>query len=379
MRPGIVILGSAQYSDRSWVNCQQIAARLAERHPVLFLDSIGLRALQPGGADMRRVIRRAIDFFSGVRHMREGVWVASPPVRGGSGLRLFVDFALRRSGIRPATIIAYLPTWAPIVERHPDAARIYHCVDAYAENPGVDSAFVDSLERRLLAGVDAVWAVSPPLYDRLAALHSAVRLAPNVADTDAFEAAAGAPAPADIDAIPRPRILYLGNLASYKIDIGLIGRLARRRPDWHWVIVGAVGRGDPSTEIEDLRALANIHLLGERTRVEAPTYAAASDLCILPLRRNRSTESSHPLKIFEYLASGRPVVATPIPALADLMAAGHVCAAEDDASWIDSISKSLCEGAQGAATRRAEARRHGWRTRIEEIERWIEQARATGR
>lgn len=371
----ILILASAQYSDRSWVNCQQIASRLARRHQVLFIDSIGLRSVRPAGADLRRVARRALDAFRGTRKSEEGVWLASPIARGGLGLRLSVQASLRRAGFRPDVVIAYLPTWAPIVEGFPDAVRIYHCVDAYAENPGVDRERIDRLEQRLLRGVDEVWAVSVPIRDRLAPLHRVVRLVPNVADTEAFAAGASTPTPADMELIPPPRILYLGNLASYKTDIDLIARLARRRSDRSWVLVGPIGRGDPSTEIAALASLPNVHLLGERSRKEAPAYVTAADLCVLPLRRNRSTESSHPLKVYEYLASGRPVVATPIPALGDLIAAGLVRGATDEPSWTEAIETAILEGGQGAEARRAEARKHGWTARIAEIEDWLDQAR----
>ncbi len=379
MKRAILILGSAQYSDRSWVNCQQVASRLAARHDVLFVDSIGLRPLRPTGVDLRRIARRLKDALGGTRRSPEGVWIASPIVRSGPGLRSAVRSALRRSGIRPDCVIAYLPAWASIVEDFPDALRIYHCVDAFAENPGVDREAIMRMERRLLRCVDAVWAVSPPLRDRLTALHPAVRLVPNVADTEAFEAAAGTPTPVDMEAVPRPRILYLGNLASYKIDGGLIERLALREPGWTWVLVGPVGRGDPSTSIAGLARLPNVRLLGEKSRDEAPAYVAAADVCALPLRRGRSTESSHPLKVYEYLASGRPVVATPIPAIAGLIDGNLVRGAHGDEEWREAIAASLGEGGAGAHVRQAEARRHGWPARIAEIEAWLEEARAAGR
>ena len=67
-------------------------------------------------------------------------------------------------------------------------------------------------------------------------------------------------------------MLYLGNLASYKVDLTLLERLARMRPDWSWVLVGPVGRGDPKTSLESLLALPQVHCLGEVSRDEAPSY-----------------------------------------------------------------------------------------------------------
>lgn len=367
---GLLVLGSAQYSDRSWVNCQQIASRLAARRDVLFVDSIGLRAPRTRGSDLRRIARRLGDAARGVRRAPDGVWVASPVFRSGPMLAWSVRACLRTARIDPAAVIVYLPTWAPIVESFPRARRIYHCVDAYAENPGVDRERIDALERRLLRSVDVVLAVSEPLRARLAAIHPDVRLAPNVADVERF--AAGGPAPAEMETIPRPRLLYLGNVAGYKIDLPLLAEIARARPAWSIVLVGPVGRGDPATDLAPLAELPNVRLLGERDREVAPAYVSAADVCLLPLRVHASTANSSPLKTWEYLASGKPIVATPIPAVADVTEQGWVIAARGTAEWIAGIETALAESASGADARRAAAMEHGWPARIREIETLID-------
>jgi glycosyltransferase involved in cell wall biosynthesis len=365
-RRGVLVLGSAQYSDRSWVNCQEVASRLAGGHDVLFVDSVGLRSPRPHGADLSRIARRLRDWVRGVRRAPDGVRVLSPIARSGSLLGASIRWGLRTAGIEPAAVIAYLPTWAPIVEAFPRARRIYHCVDAYAENPGVDRARIESLELRLVQAVDTVLAVSEPLARRLSAIHPDVRHTPNVADVERF--AAGGPEPADMSAIPRPRLLYLGNIAAYKIDLSLLEAIARARPAWSLVLVGPIGRGDPSTDPGTLRQLPNVHLLGERDRGAAPGYVAAADVCLLPLRGGASTSASSPLKTWEYLASGKPVVAAPIPALREWIDSGLIRGGVALAEWITAVEASLAEGDAVSASRRTEASRHGWAARIREIE-----------
>lgn len=365
-RRGVLILGSAQYSDRSWVNCQEVASRLAVRHDVLFVDSVGLRSPRAHGADLGRTARRLRDAMRGVRRAPDGVWVVSPLARSGRLLREGIRRGLRAAAIEPAAVIVYLPTWASIVETYPGARRIYHCVDAYAENPGVDRERIESLERRLLRSVDTVLAVSEPLVRRLSGMHPDVRLAPNVADVERF--AVGGPEPADMSAIPRPRLLYLGNIAAYKIDLDLLAQIARERPAWSLVLVGPVGRGDPSTDPGALGELANVYILGERDRRSAPAYVAAADVCLLPLRAGASTAASSPLKTWEYLAAGKPVVAAPIPALRAAIDAGLIRAGGDLGVWLSAIEACIEQGDAGATLRRAEAVRHGWAARIREIE-----------
>jgi len=247
--------------------------------------------------------------------------------------------------------------------------RIYHCVERYAESPGVSREHILTLEQRLLRTSDLVWAVSPPLHDSLSAHHPRVRLMPNVAEVERFADAASEPPAKELLGIPQPRLLYLGNLAEYKVDLTLLTKLAKARPSWAWIFVGPVGRGDPRTDLRELAALENVHLLGERTRAETPAYVAGADLCLLPLRRGESTFSSSPIKTYEYLAAGKQVVAGPIPALEDLAAAGLVRCAGSAEEWLTACEAALLADGVDSQRRRTEAMRHGWGARMEEIER----------
>ncbi|MEZ4653413.1 MAG: glycosyltransferase [Candidatus Eisenbacteria bacterium] len=287
-------------------------------------------------------------------------------------LKRSIEGSLRELGRRPRAVIAYLPSWAPVVEGFRGAVRAYHCVDDYAANPGVDARRIARAEDRLVAAVDVVFAVSPPLRDRLATRHQRALLLTNVAEVDRFAeasmTAAGA-GPPETRAIPRPHLLYLGNLAGYKVDLDRLARLAATRSDWSWILIGPVGRGDPDTDLSHLLALSNVHWLGEMPPARTPAFVATADVCLLPLAHGPSTESSAPIKIFEYLAAGRPVVSSQIPAVAALAAKSLLRTASDDAEWIAAIEASFRDGDEQAAARRREAMQHGWPQRIEEIER----------
>ena len=382
--PDVLVLASAQYSDRSWVNCQYVATGLAERHAVLFIDSIGLRAPRAQRSDLQRIWRRIRDAWRGATRVHANLAVSSPTL--GARVPLLLERSIHASlsdlGMSPGAVITYLPTWERVAARFENALRIYHCVDEYAANPGVDSERILQLEKRLLANTDVVWAVSEPLAERLSALHRNVHLLPNVADVERFAAAREAYLGSSEtlsqsarlpEALAKPIVLYLGNLARYKVDLPLLARLAAARPDWSWVLIGPIGRGDPSTDLADLRALTQVHYLGEMGRDEAPAYVAAADVCLLPLRQSRSTEASAPLKLFEYLAAGRPVVSTPIPAVQDLARRGVVRTARTDAEWIAAIESALRDGPPEERARREEATAHGWSARIEEIESFLQQ------
>jgi len=121
--------------------------------------------------------------------------------------------------------------------------------------------------------------------------------------------------PAELAALPAPRIGFVGAISAYKLDLTLLETLARRHPHWSFVLIGPVGEGDPSTDVAALAALGNVHLLGTRPYNALPAYLKGLDLGLLPLRLTPYTQAMFPMKFFEYLAAGLPVVATAIDAL----------------------------------------------------------------
>jgi len=96
------------------------------------------------------------------------------------------------------------------------------------------------------------------------------------------------------------------------VDFGLISEVAQARPDWHWVILGDEREGQNSVALARLRALRNVHFLGYKSYDALPDYLRGLDVGTLPTLINDYTRSMFPMKYFDYLAAGVPVVATPL-------------------------------------------------------------------
>jgi len=120
-------------------------------------------------------------------------------------------------------------------------------------------------------------------------------------------ARAPCPDPLDQRAIPRPRLGYCGVLDE-RLDLALLAALAARRPEWQLVLLGPVAKIRPQA----LPRAANIHYLGPKRYEELPGYLAGWDVALLPFAINSATRFISPTKTPEYLAAGRPVVATPV-------------------------------------------------------------------
>lgn len=108
---------------------------------------------------------------------------------------------------------------------------------------------------------------------------------------------------------------YVGAIND-KVDMVLLVQLARSCTEASLLLVGPVGVTDPlqRSALEELCALSNVHLLGAKPVEDVPRYVAACDVCLLPYRLNVWTRSIDSLKLYEYLACGKPVVSTDVPA-----------------------------------------------------------------
>lgn len=383
----VALIASAPWRADGRLNCHHIAERLARSgRRVLYVESTGLRTPNLRHThDLARIIRRAKSLIAGLfrrklTQVRENLFVLSPaalPMQGkpfvakinGNWLRKTCRKAASSLGFNRPILWIFLPTGISLVGYMDESAVIYHCVDYYARNPGVNSELIESLERQIAGAADICFATSRPLADRLAQMGAKVEYLPNVAETERFMDAPEK-IPDDIADLPRPVIGYVGNAAAYKIDIELLCEIADKKPDWSIAIVGPRGAGDPSTKLDVLERRKNVHLLGAKSYDEVPAYVHSFDVCLIPFRRSEVTDSSFPLKTFEYLAAGKPVVSVALPSLVAEDLHNVVKYASNPAEFIERIEESLLETdtTDIASVRRKKAAEYSWERRFKTIE-----------
>ncbi|MBN2169834.1 MAG: glycosyltransferase [Candidatus Krumholzibacteriota bacterium] len=370
------------------LNVHHVMGRLAPRNRVLLVESPGLRAPAAGRRDLAKVLRRLAAWLRGPRRAPEGLWLLAPlvvPLHGRAWARRLnarllvaaVRRAMRRLGLERPILWIFPPTGAGLAGHLGERLVVYHCVDAYAENPGVDRAAILALEAELLGRCDLVLATSRALYEEKIPARGLSRYLPNVADAEHF-AAAGPPPPV-LARIARPRLGYVGNVAGYKVDLELLAAVALARPDWQLCLVGPRGAGEPRSDLVPLAGLPNVHLLGQRPYAELPAWVAGFDACLIPFRVSPSTRASFPLKFFEYMAAGKEIIATPLPALAAYAdRPGLVRFAAGADAFVAAIEAALAAPQTETlrAARREEARRNAWPERMEDISRAVEEALA---
>ena len=265
--------------------------------------------------------------------------------------------SLRRSGVEKIVLYLWRPEFGRELDRVEHDTSCYHIDDEYSFSE--QDRPVSDTELEVLRRVDQVFIHSPALLEKKGHLNPNTAFVPNGVDYDAF--ATPVPEPADLAAVPRPRVGYLGFLKK-QLDWGLLEALASRHEEWSFVFVGPRQRGTGIEEILDrVASRPNAHFLGPKSISEVGAYPQHFDVSILPYVMNDYTRYINPLKFYEYLAAGPPIVGVPIRTLKDFP--GVISLAKGVEEWSSALGRSLHEEASTApklAERRSVAKRYDW-------------------
>lgn len=351
------------YHNRGHSECQ-IMRRLAERLPVLWVNSIGMRTPTPSKSDvtLSRYFRKLKSTLHGLRHDDSGMWVLSPlfvpryterAVRlNGFLLRVQVRIAFRRIGIRHPAVWITIPTavdgvgrdWGPV---------IFNRSDDFSAFPEVDHDLIAGLERRLLAESDHVLYVNHGLMVRENELAAHSDYLGHGVDFHHFAEGAIEPEPTELRELPRPIIGFYGAFDNYTVDLDLLVAVARDNPDGTVLLIGP-----QQMDLGRITDEPNVVYLGAIPYDRLPAYAARFDVGLMPWLDNEWIKQCNPIKLKEYLASGFPIVSTDFPELAPYRHAVHVGAKAEE--FIAEVRLALAEPAETAELRRDLVRSSGW-------------------
>lgn len=353
---------------------------LAKTRRVLWLNSVGTRTPKlSSGRDLGKIKRKLAEAARGAVNVADDLWVATPLVLpfphsavartlNRQLLRATIRALRLRLGIKQFQLWTFLPNVADYVGTLGEDLSIYYCVDEWSMFSYLDRAQTVAQEQKLLAKVDAVFAINEALAaaKRLENPHTFV--APHGVDHALF-ARALAPAtaiPPDLAALPGPRIGFYGTLRDW-VDLELVAHVARARPQWSIALIGQQ-LGDLSA----IAGLANVHLLGQKQHGDLPAYCKGFDVGIIPYKLDERMTFVNPLKLREYLSAGLPVVSTAVPEVVRYADRCHV--ATGGAAWIAAIERALTEGTPDARRARSEAMTsETWAARVAQVARTVDE------
>lgn len=321
----VVILSTADLDAPVWTNKQHIALRLAADHSVIYIDSLGLRTPRLSRKDLHRVVRRLVPLLS--RHSsrskreREGVvrWPGqdrlisfSPvviPWHGSAIARAINRLLIRRQLISRLPEHYILWTFSPVTYELEDHAKtvIYHSVDLLHTLPSLPREALLAAERSLIARADFVIASSKGVQAHIRAQGGDAALWENVADVELFRAARCA--------LREPRAIFVGNLTSSKVDFGILEDLVRCGVKVALAGPSSIDGTSRDPSLGRLLASGKAEYLGVLSQKAIAHELGRSRVGIIPYCCNEYTSGVFPMKVYEYLAAGLPVVATPLPSL----------------------------------------------------------------
>jgi len=230
--------------------------------------------------------------------------------------------------------------------------------------PVEDPAEIVARNEDILRGADIVFAVSAELERRAAVVNPNTHRAPNATDPEKLGGAAtDGPVAPELADLSRPIVGYVGQVAD-KLDYDLIGEMARARPGWNFVFVGPVW-SSKREHVVALETLGNVLFLGACPFDELTAYLRGFDVCILPHAVSPLTRSMDPIKLYDYLATGKPIVSTPVAGVERF--ADVVYIADNLADLVTGIEDALNENEQLTQKRLAYARQNTWSQRAEEM------------
>jgi glycosyltransferase involved in cell wall biosynthesis len=374
----VVILYAPPWDGPTRFSKHHLARYFASRGSrVLYVEApltpLGLRRGQSFVGELRQTLRppHAVDERVWVRRhflpvpYHAATRVTNRRAANRLGQRLLAPVIrrdLRYLGMRRPLLMAGLPHAADVLPLLPRTALMYHCADDYAHVGGFPSSLPE-LEADLCRTADLVITTSETLCQARRELNPNTYWIPNGADVEHFSTPAR-PA-AELYGVPRPIVGFVGGLSEW-VDLELLGNLARQHPNWSFVLVGPVG-----IDTSPVQTCRNVRLLGPRPYAQLPAYLAAMDVALIPFKHMAVTYHADPIKAYEYLAAGVPVVATDMPALRRL--AHVVRLADSPDSFSAQIQAALSEGRDAAReVRQVEAARHSWQSRFDELAQLLE-------
>ncbi len=369
----IICISSVDW-EPIWTRKQQVMSRLPTSNRILYVEP-PISLLSPFKDPS--CWKKWKTWSEGLRKWRENIYLYSPPVilpfgsvyrtinwLNQSWLLPFLRAAVRKLNFQDPILWTYLPNTADLVGKLGEKLVIYDCVDEHSAYTGFRPATVASLEKKLLQKADIVFVTAKGLYQAKKPYCKEIHLIPNAADVAHFRRALdpATPVAPELKNLPRPVVGFIGVIQDW-IDTDLIAELAKRKPSWSFVLVGPAA---PGIDLSKLRALPNVYLLGRKEKEVLPSYLKGFDVCLNPFRLNRLTATVSPLKFYEYLASGKPVVSAPLPEVEPY--SGIVEIATTPEEFAQKIENAInLETPERRAARLKIAEENSWEQRVAEM------------
>src|SRR4030095_10559175 len=348
---------------------------------VIFVNSISMGLASLNNKDLiPRITRKLKSYAKLARTTEEGVTVVSPavvPFFGRSSVRAantrlltaqIGSLAKAKGLTRPILWIA-IPTAVEMIGKLGESLVVYQVSDKYDANTmdhATDPQLIRRLHEQAIEQADIIFYSSRKLLADATVGLDRSHLLEQAVDFEHWSRASQLDAAPELAGIPPPLIGDFGAIEPWLVDQELIKLAARVRPDWQWVFIGNKSRG------LDIETLPNTHFLNAVPYQELPSYAAGFDVCVLPWETEQAfTSYGSAIKVREYMASGKPVVISPLPEYEPMSDVLRIARSREN--FLALVEDALSERDPSIAQKRQQAVANGtWEARAEWVSELIE-------
>lgn len=377
MIKGYDIICFASDWDEPWGSKQRLMQILSKQNKIFYVEyPISLLHLLFYPRLVKKILQPPLMRIS------ENILVYTPPfvlpfgfyfrvINNINHFLLFVSIRkqLRLLNFKNLILWTYLPMSVDMIGRLKEKLVIYHCAADFPheKNSRLRRNIISSMEKELVSRANIVLAFTEQLYKKHKQNNPHTYLFRSAVNYTLFSKALqeNNPEPPDIAILKKPRIGVVGYLDGKILDIKLLKYIASVYSDCSIVLIGPLFR-----HIKALKSLArmdNIYFLGKKEEQVLPYYIKSLDVCLIPYVINNFTKNISPLKLYEYLTLGKPVVSTNFLKSEDCKNLIHI--AENKEDFLKKIEASLSENNPDIVKRRIEmARENSWEVRLETIE-----------
>lgn len=384
----IICFAGAAYNLPSWTNRQHVSSRLARTYPVLYIEPrvwivryIARHLMEP---------KKIFSFFkklfwyekAGDNLYIKAQWNLIPWSREYRFIGAFNHALNRWNIILAARALGFYPNGQSVMWIYDTEAAeylsafsksivVYDCVDDHAAQAGVDRnpEQVHAEENAILQRADLVTVTSKHLLSMRNTHTKNIHLVLNAGDVELYQkpvsTEAEERAAAALNSLSHPILGTVGALDSYKVDFDMLYEAASTHPEWQFVFLGSPVVDQTTNALKNLQKLSNVRLLGSIPREHVPAYVKYFDICLIPYRDSAYNAASFPLKFWEFMATGKPVVVRGVPELEEY--AEYIGYAHSNTEFINLIETWLDKKTDHMRDRIDLARVHSWDTRVEKL------------
>ena len=353
----VICLPVIQWNGR-FQRPQQMMRQLAQRGHRVFYASLQFHKISAAGV---REVCPGVQEFILPGKFRTNVYQQLPSPEDVEKMASAIDHLRAERRIGSAVVVVHIPFWTPLAEVLRERFGwpvVYECMDDHS-GFSTNGAEMLRAEDRMIAMADAIVVTSEKLLAHMRNKGRRAALVRNACEYEDFARV--------VDRTPSEEVVigYYGAIAEW-FDGRLAADLAQAHPEWRFELIGSTFTG----EIDRLKKLPNVKFLGEKKYAELPRLIANWDCFIIPFKRTPLTEATNPVKAYEMLATGKPIVAVGLPELRHMADRGLLALADDAAAFGQAIQQILSKDSEAIRSRRrAFAAENTWQHRCDDLDR----------